>query len=96
LDLNTTAKKGERGIEKSSPYLINATYAVLTAEMAVPIGSFNEELELRKLKQAQDAEAEDAKYSLPPPSAKGPAPSIHSGALGKSNNQASQPNLSQI
>lgn len=52
LDLNTTAKKGERGVDKSSPYLVNATYAVLTAEMAYPIGSFNEEAELKKLKQS--------------------------------------------
>ena len=50
LDLNTTARKGERGIEKCSPYLVNATYAVLTAEMAYPIGSYNEETELKKLK----------------------------------------------
>ena len=57
LDLNTTAKKGERGIEKFSPYLINATYAVLTAEMTYPIGSFNEEAELKKLKQASEIEA---------------------------------------
>jgi hypothetical protein len=55
--LNTTARKGERGIEKFSPYLVNATYAVLTAEMAIPIGTFNEELELRKIKMAQEAEA---------------------------------------
>ena len=53
LDLNTTAKKGERGVEKFSPYLINATYAVLTADLAYPIGSFNEEAELKKLKPAE-------------------------------------------
>jgi hypothetical protein len=29
LDLNTTARKNERGIDKASPYLINATYAVV-------------------------------------------------------------------
>lgn len=29
LDLNTTARKGERTIEKFSPYLNNATYAVI-------------------------------------------------------------------
>ena len=49
LDLNTTARKGERGIDKFSPYLINATYAVITAEMAYSIGSFNEEAELKKI-----------------------------------------------
>lgn len=54
LDLNTTAKKGERGVEKFSPYLIHATYAVLTAEIAYPIGSFNEEAELKKLKPVEE------------------------------------------
>ena len=29
LDLNTTARKNEKTIEKFSPYLINATYAVV-------------------------------------------------------------------
>lgn len=29
LDLNTTARKNERTIEKFSPYLNNATYAVI-------------------------------------------------------------------
>lgn len=54
LDLNTTARKGERGIEKASPYLINATYCVLQAELSYPVGSFNEELELRLLKVAAE------------------------------------------
>ena len=54
LDLNTTAKKGDRGVEKFSPYLIHATYAVLTAEIAYPIGSFNEEAELKKLKPVEE------------------------------------------
>lgn len=55
--MNTTARKGERGIEKFSPYLINATYAVLTAEMAYPIGTFNEEAELKRLKSTLDIDA---------------------------------------
>jgi hypothetical protein len=40
---------------------MNATYAVITAELAVPIGSFNEEAEMRKLKSALEggAPAED-------------------------------------
>ena len=29
LDLNTTARKNEKTIEKASPYLMNATYAVI-------------------------------------------------------------------
>ena len=73
LDLNTTAKKGERGIEKFSPYLINATYAVLTAEMAYPIGSFNEEAELKKVKALNEKEDADEKMSIAP-SVKGLAP----------------------
>mmetsp|Transcript_39722 Transcript_39722/g.38287 ORF Transcript_39722/g.38287 Transcript_39722/m.38287 type:complete len:132 (-) Transcript_39722:280-675(-) len=50
VDLNTTAKKNERTIEKSSPYLIHGTYAVIIAELSHTIGSFNEELELKLLK----------------------------------------------
>jgi hypothetical protein len=74
LDLNTTAKKGERGIEKFSPYLINATYAVLTADMAYPIGFFNEDLELRKIKALNEKDDAEEKMSVAPPSAKGLAP----------------------
>jgi len=33
---------------------MHATYAVLTAELAIPIGSFNEEAEMKKLKSALD------------------------------------------
>ncbi len=50
LDLNTTAKKGERGIEKACPYLLNATYCVITADLSYPIGSFNEAEELKALR----------------------------------------------
>ena len=42
LDLNTTARKNEKTIEKFSPYLVNATYCVLQANLSYPIGSFNE------------------------------------------------------
>ena len=43
LDLNTTARKNEKTVEKASPYLINATYSVLIANLARPIGEFNDE-----------------------------------------------------
>ena len=43
LDLNTTAKKNERMIEKFSPYLMNSTYVVLQANLSYPIGVFNAE-----------------------------------------------------
>jgi hypothetical protein len=46
LDLNTTAKKGEKSVEKASPYLVNSTYAVVIANLARPIGEFNELQEL--------------------------------------------------
>ena len=46
LDLNTTARKNEKTIEKFSPYLINASYAVIQANLSFPIGSFNLENEL--------------------------------------------------
>jgi hypothetical protein len=67
--LNTTARKGERGIEKFSPYLINATYAVLTAEIAYPIGSFNEEAEIKKIKAALEGDTSQS-FIEPLPSAK--------------------------
>ena len=53
LDLNTTAKKMEKTLEKFSPYLINHTYAVLTCDLSYPIGWFNEEAELEALKKAK-------------------------------------------
>lgn len=46
LDLNTTARKNEKTVEKFSPYLINATYCVLQANLAYPIGSFNLDREM--------------------------------------------------
>jgi hypothetical protein len=48
LDLNTTARKGERQVEKGSPYLINSTYAILAADLAHPIAKFDEEKELKE------------------------------------------------
>ncbi len=50
IDLNTTARKNERTIEKSSPYLVHSTTVVITAELAHPIGTFNEENELKLLR----------------------------------------------
>jgi len=51
LDLNTTAKKNEKTVEKFSPYLINATYCVLQANLTHPIGSFNLEREMAILQE---------------------------------------------
>lgn len=51
LDLNTTARKGERGVEKASPYLINSTYSVIIANLARPIGPFDHEMELALYKK---------------------------------------------
>lgn len=59
LDLNTTARKNEKTIDKFSPYLINATYCVLQANLSYPIGSFNEEKDLAALKGAGSAPAEE-------------------------------------
>ena len=51
LDLNTTARKGERGVEKASPYLINSTYSVIIVNLARPIGPFDHEMELALYKK---------------------------------------------
>jgi hypothetical protein len=50
LDLNTTAKKGETSVEKASPYLNNNTFAVIIANLARPIGAFDEKEELEMMK----------------------------------------------
>ena len=52
--MNTTAKKGEKSVEKASPYLVNSTYAVLIANLARPIGEFNEALELNEYRKEQN------------------------------------------
>lgn len=59
LDLNTTARKNEKTIEKASPYLMNATYAVIQANLSHPIGSFNEAQELANLQSAKNLEGLD-------------------------------------
>jgi len=51
LDLNTTARKNEKTVEKASPYLVNSTYAVLIANLARPIALFDEKTELELLNQ---------------------------------------------
>jgi hypothetical protein len=42
LDLNTTARKTDKTIDKFSPYMQNMTYFVLKADLAATIGSFDE------------------------------------------------------
>jgi hypothetical protein len=46
LDLNTTARKHERGKDQLNPYLANNTYCVLKANLAFPIANFEWEKEL--------------------------------------------------
>jgi hypothetical protein len=52
--LNTTARKNIKMTDKLNPYLINATYCVVTAKIAHPIQAFNEEQELAMVKQDDD------------------------------------------
>lgn len=46
LDLNQTARKNEKTIDKACPYLTNATYATIIANLARPVGEFNKEKEI--------------------------------------------------
>jgi len=50
LDLNTTARKNEKTVEKASPYLVNSTFSVIIANLARPIGPFDDQAELELLK----------------------------------------------
>jgi hypothetical protein len=52
LDLNATARKNDKNVELSSPYLINMTYCIVQASLAYPIGPFDENFELHKLSRA--------------------------------------------
>lgn len=60
LDLNTTARKAEKTTEKSSPYLINSTYFVISVDLAHNIEPFNEEEELKKIQKRLAEEAAKA------------------------------------
>jgi len=42
LDLNTTARRNDKTLDKFSPYMSHMTYAVLEAKLAYPIGSYDE------------------------------------------------------
>ena len=68
LDLNTTARKNEKTIEKFSPYLNNATYAVMQANLSYPIGSFNHAAEMAAAATSRDGsaleESKDAKSRM--------------------------------
>ena len=52
LDLNSTARKGEKTVDIFSPYLMNSTYFVIKADLAYPIGIFNEEKELLEIQMS--------------------------------------------
>ena len=46
LDLNTTATKDLKTVEKASPYLVHNTYTTIIANLARPIDHFDEEQEI--------------------------------------------------
>jgi hypothetical protein len=50
LDLNTTARRNDKTLDKFSPYMSHMTYVVIDAQLAHPIGSFDE---ARDLAEAQ-------------------------------------------
>jgi hypothetical protein len=60
LDLNTTARKNEKTMEKFSPYLNMSTYSVVQANLSHPIGAFNEAKELAALMATNDIEGDEA------------------------------------
>ena len=70
MDLNTTARKNEKTVEKASPYLIHNTYSTVISNLARPIGHFQEEAELLEFKKQLAAEkalleGEEAKPESP-------------------------------
>lgn len=65
LDLNTTARKNEKTVERASPYLINATYSVIIANLARQIGPFDERVELEKWRAQRAADKAAAEGITP-------------------------------
>lgn len=58
LDLNQTARKAEMDtLQKFCPYLNNGTYFILSAELARPIGIFDESAEIEKIKAQKKRDA---------------------------------------
>lgn len=47
LDLNSTARKNDKVIDKFSPYMSNMTYFVIKAELAHPIGAPDDKAKMR-------------------------------------------------
>lgn len=45
LELNTTARRNDKTLDKFSPYMTHMTYAVIEAKLAFPIGSFVDKIE---------------------------------------------------
>ena len=66
LDLNTTARKNEKTVEKASPYLVNSTFSVIVANLARPIGPFDEAEELMKLKMRKSGSVRSGEGSQSP------------------------------
>jgi hypothetical protein len=58
LDLNTTARRNDKVIDKFSPYMANMTYFNLQADLAFPIGLFDEK------KAMQEMNSDASKISL--------------------------------
>ena len=58
LDLNTTARRNDKVIDKFSPYMANMTYFNLKADLAFPIGLFDEK------KAMQEMNTDASKHSL--------------------------------
>lgn len=91
LDLNTTARKNEKTVEKASPYLLNSTYSVIIATLARPIGPFDEKAELEAWKAQRAAEkAAEAGMSSPSPDQEikpGAEPTSPKSRLGTSSSQ---------
>ena len=56
LDLNATARRNDTTEDKFSPYMMNSTYAVLSAQLAYALGSFNEKTDLAAALEKQQAD----------------------------------------
>ena len=65
LDLNKTARNNEKTQDTFCPYMNHMTYAVVSANLAYPVGVFNKERELAAALEADEKTVEPKTEASP-------------------------------
>lgn len=65
MDLNKTARNNEKTQDTFCPYMNHMTYAVVSANLAYPVGVFNKERELAAALEAEGRTVEPKTEAAP-------------------------------